>query len=89
MKVPVFKAKEINGDKEYTGFYFRYPETTYCFTEDYIGYPVKYKHCLAVYRTTDWGLPNEPAMVVIDKNTLQKVKEVETDEEYYEPEIDI
>lgn len=85
MKVPVFKAKDINRKNEYEGFYFRYPRTMYCFTEDYESSPVEFIHCLAVYRTTDWGLPNEPAMVVIDKDTLQKVDEVEVSEKYYKP----
>lgn len=87
MRVPYYTAKNKDSDKYYKGFYFAYPRTTYCFTEDYKGaHKVELIHCLVCYRSTDWGLPNEPYLVTIDVSTLQKIGEVETSDEFYIPE---
>lgn len=41
MKVPYIKAIDKDTGKEVQGFYFEYPETSYCFTEDYEKSPVE------------------------------------------------
>lgn len=68
-----YRAKLINSDREVEGYYFQYPETTYCFTEDYARHPVKTIHCLVFHTMTDWGLRNEVKMAVIDPETLREV----------------
>lgn len=35
MKIPYVEAKDSETGQIVKGFYFEYPETTYCFTEDY------------------------------------------------------
>ena len=40
MKVPIFKAHGDDTDREYQGFYFAMPNTTYCFSNDYRNFPV-------------------------------------------------
>lgn len=85
MKIPVFRAKDIDSDKYYTGFYFEYPETNFCFSEDYANGKVKLKKCLSTYRTTDWGLPNVPCVVTIDTSTLEQIGEIDTEETSYIP----
>ncbi len=40
MKVPYIKAIDKDTGREVQGFYFEYPETSYCFTEDYEKSPV-------------------------------------------------
>ena len=71
--IPIFKAKDENSDQWVTGFYFAYPETTYCFTEDYERHPVKIIHCITFHRMTDWCLPNIPTVCNIDIDTLELV----------------
>lgn len=71
--IPIFKAKDEDSDLWVTGFYFAYPETTYCFTEDYERHPVKIIHCIAFHRMTDWCLPNRPSVCNIDISTLELV----------------
>ena len=74
-KFPIYKAKMINKDKYVRGFYFAYPETTYCFAEDYMRHPVKIIHCIITHKMSDWGLPNEPRLYQIDIDTLEQVGE--------------
>ena len=63
-----YRAKDKDSDHYFEGYYFEYPETTYCFKSD----PTpKMIPCLATYRMTDWGLPNVPGMVTIDPETLE------------------
>lgn len=63
-----YRAKDKDSDRYFEGYYFEYPETTYCFESD----PTpKMIPCLATYRMTDWGLPNVPVMVTIDPETLE------------------
>lgn len=71
--IPVFKAKDEDSDLWVTGFYFAYPETTYCFTEDYERHPVKIVHCITFHMMTDWCLPNRPTVCNIDIDTLELV----------------
>lgn len=71
--IPIFKAKDEDSDQWVTGFYFAYPETTYCFTEDYERHPVKIVHCITFHRMTDWSLPNRPTVCNIDIDTLELV----------------
>lgn len=88
MKVPIFKAKDIDSDKYYTGFYFSYPSTTYCITSDYLsGEKVKNIHCLVSHTMTDWGLPNRPILITIDNTTLEQVGYVDTEENIYIPKV--
>ena len=70
-----YRAKDKDSDNWFEGYYFEYPETTYCFEEDYKTHPPKMIPCLAVYRMTDWGLPNIPQMVTIDPSTLKMIPE--------------
>jgi len=87
LRVPYYRAKDKDSDTYFNGFYFNYPQTTFCFSEDYHkGKKVILQHCLATYRSTDWGLPNVPCMVTIDISTLQKIGEVEASDEFYIPE---
>lgn len=85
MKVPVFRAKDRDSDRYYEGFYFAYPETTYCFSNDYANGKVKLIHCIVTHRMTDWGLPNQPVLVTIDIETLEQIGEVDSSEMYYSP----
>lgn len=87
MKIPYFEAKDIDTGIICCGFYFEYPETTYCFTDDYKKDPkVKLIPCIVTHRMTDWGLPNEPQLVrPIDKSTLKLLGFIDTDNNYYIP----
>lgn len=69
-----YRAKDKDSDHYFEGYYFEYPETTYCFEEDYKTNPPKMIPCLATYRMTDWGLPNVPVMVTIDPETLEVIE---------------
>lgn len=86
MKIPYFKAKDKDSEDYYEGFYFEYPETTYCFKEDYeVGKPVRMIPCLVSHRMSDWELPNVPQLITIDRDTLEHVGYIETDRELYYP----
>lgn len=85
MLVPYFKAKDIDTDREVRGFYFEYPETTYCFSNDYVDCKCKLIPCIVTHRMTDWGLPNVPQLVTIDKSTLEKIGNIEIDNDIYIP----
>ena len=87
MKIPYVEAKDNESDNTVKGFYFEYPETTYCFTEDYEREPkVKLIPCVMTHRMTDWGLPNIPIICrPIDKSTLRILGYVDTDIDYYMP----
>jgi len=85
MKIPLFRAKDKDSDRYFTGFYFEYPATTFCFTEDYHNGKVKIIKCLVSHTSTDWGLPNKPILITIDENTLEKIGEIETDNKDYIP----
>lgn len=87
MKIPCVEAKDSESDSVVRGFYFEYPETTYCITEDYEREPmVKLTPCVMSYRMTDWGLPNVPIICKpIDKNTLKIIGYIDTDNDYYIP----
>ena len=75
-KIPCkYKAKELNGDKWYSGYYFQFPETTYCCTEDYEINPPKIIHGLIYHQMTDWGVPNDLKWVRIDPDTLDEIVE--------------
>lgn len=87
MKIPYVEAKDSESDNLIRGFYFEYPATTYCFTEDYErGTKVKIIPCVMSYRMTDWGLPNVPIICKpIDKSTLKIIGYIDTDNDYYTP----
>lgn len=68
-----YKAKVLDMDKEVEGYYFQYPETTYCFAEDYDRNPPKIIHALVFSVMTDWGLPNRVHYAIIDPETLREV----------------
>ena len=87
MKIPYVEAKDSETGQIVKGFYFEYPETTYCFTEDYEREPkVKLIPCVMSHRMTDWGLPNVPTICTpIDKSTLEIIGYIETDNNYYIP----
>jgi hypothetical protein len=85
MKVPIFKAHRDDTDREFKGFYFAMPETTYCFSEDYKNFPVKIKHDIVFHEMTDWGLPNQPRIATVDPLTLVPMGYVDTDNVNYIP----
>lgn len=87
MKIPYVEAKDSETGQIVKGFYFEYPETTYCFTEDYEREPkVKLIPCVMSHRMTDWGLPNVPTICTpIDKSTLEIIGYIDTDNNYYIP----
>jgi hypothetical protein len=85
MKIPYFKAKDKDSDRIVEGFYFEYPETTYCFSNDYEIAKCKLIPCIVTHRMTDWGLPNIPQLVTIDKSTLEKIGYIEIDNDIYIP----
>lgn len=85
MKVPIYKAHGDDTDREFKGFYFAMPETTYCFSEDYKNHPVKIKHFIVFDEMTDWGLPNQPRIATIDPSTLEQIGWVETNVDIYNP----
>jgi len=74
-KIPIYKAKKINSNMYVEGFYFAFPEVTYCITEDYINHLVKIIHCIVSYRQGDWGLPNELKIHQIDIDTIEQIGE--------------
>ena len=82
MKIPYFKAKDEDSEKIVKGFYACMPETTYCFTEDYISSPVKMKHYIIFHIMTDWCLPNRLQCCNIDVSTLEQIGWVEVTESY-------
>ena len=90
MKVPIFRAKDIDSNKVVEGFYFNYPETNH---RSVIGGSeadqASHKHCLITYRpmqvTDSSAVPstfgpavfsplNEPVGCDIDINTLEFVR---------------
>lgn len=85
MKIPYFKAKDKDSDRIVEGFYFEYPETTYCFSNDYADCKCKLIPCIVTYRMSDWGLPNVPQLVTIDINTLEQIGKVEIGQKAYIP----
>lgn len=87
MRIPYVKAKDSESDNVVKGFYFEYPETTYCFKEDYEREPkVKLIPCVMTYKMTDWGLPNVPMIYIpIDKSTLEIIGYIDTDNDFYIP----
>lgn len=72
-----YRAKSNDSDQWFEGYYFQYPETTYCFEEDYITHPPKIVHCLAFHTMTDWGLPNRVQYATIDPDTLEEIEQEE------------
>lgn len=86
MIVPYFKSIDLDTNKEVEGFYFEYPSTTFCVAEDYLDSKVKLIPCLVTYRTTDWGLPNQPVLISpIDRTKLERIGWVDTDRWAYMP----
>lgn len=87
MKIPFITAKDAETGIQHSGFYFEYPETTYCFSEDYNKSPkCKLIPCIVTHRMSDWGLSNVPQLVrPIDKSTLKIVGYVDTEKEFYFP----
>lgn len=73
-----YRAKAIDGDKIFEGYYFEYPETTYCFDTDPKPETI---HCLISHTMTDWCLPNKPYLVVIDINTLERIENERNNDE--------
>ena len=86
MKIPYFEAIDKDTGDKVRGFYFEYPYTTYCFTEDYASHPAELVPCLVFSRMSDWGLPNHPMLCQnIDKSTLKQIGWVDTDKDFYKP----
>ena len=85
MKVPIYKAHGNDIDREFQGFYFAMPETTYCIDSDYQDNPVKILHFIVFNMMTDWGLPNQPKIATIDPSTLVQVGYVDTEDVNYIP----
>lgn len=71
-KPSMYKAKSIEHDVWYVGYYFEMPETTYCFKE--YGEP-KMRYYLIFHQMTDWNLPNCAVLAEIDPTTLEEITE--------------
>ena len=77
-RLSFIKAIDKDTGKEVQGFYFEYPETSYCFTEDYEKSPVEMIPCVVFYTMTDWGLPNKPVLCQnIDKDSIKLIRFVD------------
>ena len=86
MKIPYVKAKDKNTGKWYEGFYLEFPVTTFCFSEDYLTNPVKFRKCLAFYQSDDWGLPNTLKLCnSIDESSIDLIGYIETSNTVYDP----
>ena len=83
MKIPYYKARDKYGDEWVKGFYFAFPETTYCFTSDYESRPVRIIHCICYHKMSDWLLPNKTLVCVIDIETLEQIGWFNCDRETY------
>jgi len=66
------------------GAYFQMPSTSHCCVPDYLTeeelkekLKKETRHFIVSYRSTDWGLPNEPTIIEIDPNTLEEYEEWE------------
>lgn len=79
-KPRTYRAKQSHGDKYVEGYYFEFPATTYCFVEDYEKEPIEILHCIVHYQMTDWCLPNEVRVTLIDPDTLEYADVIEKDE---------
>ena len=84
--IPYFRAKALNKDYYVEGFYMAYPNTTYCFIEDYVRSPVKIIHCIVNHRMTDWGLSNESRITEIDIDTLEQIGYFDSQRKVYKDE---
>lgn len=86
MKIPIVKAIDKDTGKEVEGFYFEYPATTYCFSEDYEKGPVEIIPCIVFHEMTDWSLPNRPMLCQnIDRDTLKITGYIDTENISYKP----
>lgn len=88
MRVPIVRGIDKDTGKEVEGFYFEYPETTYCMVDDYLMHPVKMISCIMSYRMTDWGLPNEATITrPVDKSSLKIIGYREVGKEHFQDSI--
>lgn len=86
VRIPYVQAKDKGTGRYIKGFYFEYPSTEYCFSEDYDNFKVPLIPCIVSHRMTDWGLPNQPILCsTIDKSTLEVIGYVDTETDYYNP----
>ena len=86
MKIPYVKAIDKDTNKEVKGFYFEYPSTTYCFSNEYNNCPVKLIPCIVFHQMTDWSMPNKPMLCTnIDKSTLELIGYIDTENDNYIP----
>lgn len=84
MKIPYFRAKEFQQDRYCEGFYITYPATSFSFCSDLNdSNPIGMLHCLVTYKTTSWGMENEPISTLVDPKTIQLVGFVEMGVESY------
>ena len=74
IKPKKYRAKLLHHPAYVEGVYYCYPETTYCFEEDYKTHPVEDIHVIINHSMTDWGLPNELKVFRIDPETLEEVE---------------
>lgn len=65
-----YKAKGLKTGIEFTGYYFQYPKTTYCFDTDP---KPEILHGLVICEWGDWGMPNKIGYVEIDPGTLEEL----------------
>lgn len=82
-RIPYFEAKIKGQERFIEGFYFAYPETTYCFTEDYERHPVEIIHCIVTHRMSDWSLPNHAECFRIEPDTLRQIGWFDSDRRSY------
>lgn len=70
MREILFKAKRLDNGEWVEGHYYKMPETTYCFKEDYEKNPVPIHHYIVFSRMTDWGMPNVLCQAEVVPETL-------------------
>lgn len=70
MRDILFRGKDPDDGRWYTGNYMALSETTYCFSSDYDLHPDNTKHYIVFDQMTDWGLPNRHMQATVDPNTV-------------------
>lgn len=77
LQVPIFKAKEKDGDRYFEGFYYHFPRVNLCGAFGDISdkkWEENEAHCITVINQGDWNMSNRIQYVEIDKNTLELVR---------------
>lgn len=76
MKVPVFRAKDLDSNEYVEGFYCEYPVTSISPNISMSEYS-NVARCLLTYRPGMMGIVNEPVGCTVDVTTMEFVKYVD------------